>query len=175
MVDANDDPATLHLNYLNAEYAADDPDAGVLGAVSTWDQGDAEGRTCYDDIRHQLGYRFEVTRVEYTPRVTQGETIQVSVDIKNTGWAKLHKPRQARLVLQNDNPAPPSTAIGSRWSRPFLIGGDVENWAPGQTTTISYDGRAPSGEGVYSVRLQIPDPDVIATIPDGAGFPGPMR
>lgn len=159
VVDANDDPATLHLNYLNAEYAADDPDAGVLGAVSTWDQGDAEGRKCYDDLRHQLGYRFEVTRVEYTPRVTQGEMFQVRVDVANTGWAKLHKPRQAMLVLRNDNPAPPSTAISSGRSYPFSLG-DVEGWAPGQTTTISVNAQAPSGEGEYSVRLRIPDPDV---------------
>jgi hypothetical protein len=55
------EPATLHMNYLNGEYAND--------AVSTWISGG-----CYDEIRRKLGYRFEVKRVEYTPTIGSGES-----------------------------------------------------------------------------------------------------
>ncbi len=36
---------------------------------------------CYDDIRRNLGYRFEVTCVEYTETVSDGETFSVAVDV----------------------------------------------------------------------------------------------
>jgi hypothetical protein len=140
----DDDPATLHLSYLNAEYAADDdPVPGVLGAVSTWKSGG-----CYDEIRRRLGFRFEVRQVEYTKTVAAGQEFLVRVVIENTGWAKLHKPREAKLVLRNGTSAP--------LEYPFS-GGSVADWAPGPPTTISVSDSAPPG--TYSVRLWIPDPD----------------
>jgi Ni,Fe-hydrogenase III small subunit len=82
------------------------------------------------------------------------QTFQVRVDVKNTGWAKLHKPRQAKLVLRNGS----TTHVYNASS------GAVASWAPGQTTTISVNAPAPSA-GTYSVRLWIPDPDAQSRIP----------
>jgi hypothetical protein len=135
------EPGSLHMNYLNGDYAND--------AVTTWT---SDG--CYDEIRRKLGYRFEVTRVEYTPTVAAGQKFLVRVEVKNTGWAKLHKPRVAKLVLRNGSALPPYE----------FSGGAVDSWAPGQKTTISAGGTA-SPPGMYSVRLWIPDPDAETHIP----------
>lgn len=131
------EPETLHLNYLNGDYAED--------AVQTWMDGG-----CYDYIRRNLGYRFKVTRVEYTPTVAASESFSVRIDILSSGWARLHKPRKAKLVLRSGSVALPPYDAQS--------GGETELWAPGTTTQISFTG-APPPAGTYEVRLAIPDPD----------------
>jgi hypothetical protein len=132
------EPAKLHMNYLNSEYAPD--------AEETWMNGG-----CYDYIQRNLGYRFKVTRVEYTPTVASGQNFSVTIDILNSGWARLHKPRRARLVLRNESTPPQSYD---------LLAGETETWAPETTTRLSASEPAPITPGTYSVRLAIPDPDV---------------
>jgi hypothetical protein len=136
------EPAKLHLCYLNAERS---------NTVSEWT---AQG--CYNDIRRNLGYRFEVTCVEYTKTVSAGDTFSVTVDVENNGWARLHKPRDAKLVLRNGATPPLDPYTFS--------GGPVSNWAPGTTTRISVSDSAPP-PGTYSVWLWIPDPDAPSRIP----------
>jgi hypothetical protein len=48
--------AAMHMSYLNGDYAT--------GAIVHW-----EDNGCFDDLLEKLGYRFEVTRIEYTPTV----------------------------------------------------------------------------------------------------------
>jgi hypothetical protein len=133
------DPVTLNMNYLNGDYATD--------AVSTWSTNTFDA-PCYDDIRRKLGYRFEVTRVEYTPTVSAGQPFTVLVDIHNTGWARLHKPRTAKLVLRSGA----TTYVYDFGS------GATQSWAPNTTTRLSVSAVAPPA-GTYSIRLWIPDPD----------------
>lgn len=40
-------------------------------------------------------------------------------------------------------------------------GGDVETWEPGETKHLSITAQAPNTPGKYSVRLWIPDPDLL--------------
>ena len=129
------EPATLYMNYLNGEYAPD--------AVETWKEG-----KCYDDIRRSLGYRFKVTGIQYTPVVAAGQDFSVTINILHSGWARLHKPRRAKLVLRS----------GSEMHPFDLLNDKTERWAPGTATQISFTG-APPPAGTYSVRLAIPDPD----------------
>jgi hypothetical protein len=136
------EPPTLHVNYLNGDYAT--------GAVSTW-----TSNGCYDEIRRKLGYRFKVTRVEYTPTVAAGGTFTVEIDIVNSGWAKLHRPRTAKVVLRSGASSTSYTPSNSGTS----------GWAPGTTTTLVVTASAPSTAGTYSIRLAIPDPDAPARIP----------
>jgi hypothetical protein len=141
MIGSSSEPGSLHMGYLNGDYAND--------AVSTWTSGG-----CYDEIRRKLGYRFEVLRVEYTQTVAAGQPFTVEIDVRNNGWAKLHRPRTARLVLRGAT-APSFT----------LANGATASWAPGSTTTLSVTANAPSTPGTYSVRLAIPDPDAPSVIP----------
>jgi hypothetical protein len=143
MIGADSEPASLHMSYLNGDYVED--------AIDAWDLGDNDGATCYEDIRRQLGYRFEVRIVEYTPKVAVGQPFQVRVGITNTGWARLPKPRVAKLVLRNG-----STTF-------------VYAFSPGEST-IKVNDAAPPDAGTYSVRLWIPDPDATQSNED---FPAP--
>lgn len=148
MTDDVDDPATLHMSYLNGDYAADNDPPGALGAISSWEAGE-----CYDDIRKKLGYRFEVLAVEYTKTITFGQAIEIHVDVMNTGWSRMHKPREAMFVLQSHS---------SKWRRtygPFDSGFEVENWVPYKPVRLSYAGYRPL-VGTWQIGLWIPDPDV---------------
>lgn len=145
MIGPDSEPASLHMSYLNGDY--------VKAAVDTWELGDADGNTCYEDIRRKLGYRFDVTSVEYASTVAAGQSFQVRVQVANTGWAKLHKPRQAKIVLR-------SGSLSYPFEIPEVSGGAVASWAPGQTTLISVTA-CPPPPGTYKVRLWIPDPDVV--------------
>ncbi len=132
----------LHMNYLNEQHAE--------LAVEAWEAGG-----CYNYIRRRLGYRFMVTRVEYTQTVAPGQNFSVTIDVANSGSARLHKPRKAKLALRS----------GSTKHVYDLSVGETENWAPGTTTRISVT-EAPPPPGTYSVRLAIPDPDVPDPDPD---------
>jgi Domain of unknown function (DUF4832) len=108
-----------------------------------------------------------VRRVEYTKDVSAGETFSVAVDVVNTGWARLHKPRIAKLVLRrNVAPPDPDKKVHD------LDGGEVEKWEPGEPggeppkQPLSITTQAPSTPGKYSVRLWIPDPDLQDNDPD---------
>jgi hypothetical protein len=74
------EPLTLHMSYLNGDYASD--------AVSTWQSGG-----CYDEIRRKLGYRFEVTAWSTRRQLPPGKSFTVRIDIANSGWARLHRPQ----------------------------------------------------------------------------------
>lgn len=169
MIGANSEPASLRMNYLNGDHAE--------GAVDAWELGDNDGDTCYADIRRELGYRFEVTSVEYTQTVAIDQMFLVRVAIKNTGWAKLHKPRQARFVLRD-------SGVLHDVPDQYVSSGEVASWAPGETTTVSAYAPAPTSAGKYSVRLWIPDPDAesriayavkLATLRNGANVFDPTN
>lgn len=128
--------AEMHVNYLNGDYSQH--------AIGVWSSGN-----CLDDILRMLGYRFEVTRVEYTPTVAPGQTYEVHIDVRNVGWAGLQKPRQANLVLRN----------GTMTQVHDLANGATADWAPRTATRLSVSAAAPVTPGTYSVRLAIPDPD----------------
>jgi hypothetical protein len=132
--------AEMHLTYLNGDF--------FQGALDLWRE-----KGCFETIRRRIGYRFEVKRVEYTQNVAPGGSFTVVIDIENSGWAKLHKPRTAEVVLRADGIPPerytPSNSATAEWAP-----------APGTTTTrLELTDTAPITPGTYSVRLAIPDPD----------------
>ena len=73
MVGASSEPGSLHMSYLHGGYAVD--------ARETWETGG-----CYDEIRRRLGYRFEITEVEYPPSATPAQALTVTLALRNTGW-----------------------------------------------------------------------------------------
>jgi hypothetical protein len=139
--------AEMHLTYLNGDFFQD--------ALDLWTE-----KGCFDEIRRRIGYRFEVKRVEYTPNVAPGGSFTVVIDIENTGWAKLHKPRTAEVVLRAGGTPPerytPSNNATAEWAPA------PDTMTPPPTTRLELTDDAPMTAGTYSVRLAIHDPDAPA-------------
>jgi hypothetical protein len=92
-----------------------------------------------------------VRRGEYTPTVASGHNFSVSIDILNSGWAWLHKPRDARLMLRTRA----TTHVYD------LSNGGHQKLATGDPNPALGHGGAPPAQ-TFEVRLAIPAPDVPA-------------
>ncbi|MFF0991559.1 DUF4832 domain-containing protein [Kocuria nitroreducens] len=148
-VNMRTEPAQLHVNYLNHDYAEE----AIIGTPQQ-PVGDWVAKGCLPEIKRRLGYRFEVTRADYTQTVPAGQKFTVMIDVKNTGWARLHKPRRAQLFLRK---------VSTAWTVPFGYAatdtaGPTMNWAAGSTPRVTYTDVAPP-TGKYSVHLAIFDPE----------------
>jgi hypothetical protein len=146
------EPRELHLTYLNGDFSQ--------FAIEAWTNGG-----CFGEIRSAIGYRFEVKCVEYTANVVPGGSFTVVIDIQNTGWAKLHKPRTAEVVLRSSSTPTPERYTPSNSA--------TAEWAPAPdtmtsptTTRLELTDTAPMTAGTYSVRLAIPDPDAPTHLPE---------
>ncbi len=135
MVGAGSEPASLHTSYLHGGYAEHAKPAWIAGG-------------CYDELRRRLGYRFELRRVVYPSSIDAGQPFEVVVEVTNTGWARLHKPRRAKLVLR-------SASASHVYD---VSSGATVDWVPGETVRLTVTAAAPSA-GTYSLGLWIPDPD----------------
>ncbi|MCB9598232.1 MAG: DUF4832 domain-containing protein [Sandaracinaceae bacterium] len=146
MVGDASEPGALHMSYLHGGYAEE--------ARPTW-----EAMGCYDELRRRLGYRFEVVSVEYAPAATVGQPTTIAIQIRNTGWARLHNPRRASVVLRGDE----RLVVGGAELPGSVEGDDVVTWGPGEVITVRARFAAPA-VGTYGLRLWLPDadrPDVI--------------
>ncbi|GAA3666236.1 DUF4832 domain-containing protein [Microbacterium marinilacus] len=126
--------ARYHYSYLNRDYHQD-----VLASWGT--EGLAE-------TARRLGYRFVLTRSEVEQTATGA---QVTVEVRNDGWAAPYNPRDAVLVLADGD---------RRVELPFATGGDARRWAPGTTTTLTAEiPAADVGSGTYELALGLPAAD----------------
>jgi hypothetical protein len=118
-------------------------------------------------IKSRLGYRYQVTKVDYPMSAAPGASITVSVWINNSGFAKIPYERTAYTVLQGpsaayvvggSNPKPetytlinPSTVLNS----------GLRSWNKGTTTEFRQTFPAPTTAGTYSIHLYLPDADCV--------------
>ncbi|WP_120694489.1 DUF4832 domain-containing protein [Mycetocola zhujimingii] len=130
---ASAEMARYNYSYLNRDYNKD--------VLNTWG---AEG---IEETAQRLGYRFVMT--ESTLSADDGGATQISVDVRNDGWAAPYNPRTAVLVLEGDM---------GRFEVPFDGNDDARLWMPGTTTTLtaSFAG-IPDGE--YRAYLALPAGD----------------
>lgn len=136
---AQNDMRYLRWSYLNDDY--------YNGVNNTWiTQGGM------DNIKRELGYRFELTSGEYSNKVKPGGTFISRILIKNLGYAPLYNPRLVELILQN-----------RKTGEKFMINVDVEPrlWQPLQTNVIETEVGLPADmpEGDYKLYLHLPDPE----------------
>lgn len=133
--------ASLHYSFLNGSTGD-----GVTAAWKT--QG------CFDKIGRQLGYRFLMTEAELNDRVRPGETLHVSLTLKNEGYAPLYHPRTAYLVLKGG--ATYAALISVNWGQ----------LKPGATLTVVSNNALPKGisEGSYTLSLWLPDANIALKI-----------
>ena len=131
--------AKYHWTYINSTYHKD--------VLNSWS---ADGSM--DEIKRRLGYRFVLDKAFATQTPKVGELYQVTLSLRNVGFASLHNPRAVELVLVNkDNPEEkyvyPQTNLDPRF------------WEAGDTITTTIYGRLDEAmAGDYKVYLNMPDP-----------------
>lgn len=125
----------LRWTYLNRSYHP-----GVVGDLAP----------CWDEIQRRLGYRFELVSAEVPDTVETGEVFQVSVTVRNSGFAPIYNPRPIYVRAVSGQ------AILAEVSVP---GADPRRWLPDNaitfTQTLQVDA-APDGE--IDLALWLPDP-----------------
>lgn len=129
--------AAYHFSSLNQDY---DPD--VLNGWSS----------CMSQIQEDLGYRFRLTQATIPTSVASGQTLNMSLDVANDGWANLFNPRDVELILTNQQNS------AQQYTLPLNV--DPRFWKDQTTTAVNISVQVPSSvpNGTYNLSLNLPDP-----------------
>ena len=103
----------------------------------------------YDELNRYMGYRYQLVSAELPEQLQQGQSHQLTITLRNVGYALLYNARPVYLVLRN----------GER-SYPIRLQTDPRRWLPnGETTVISETVSVPSSvpTGTYDLYLHMPD------------------
>ena len=106
---------------------------------------------CYPQILASIGYRFQLDAISQPQSATLGNTINISVDLRNVGWAVILSARKLVVTLQN------------RSSGALITGsaGDMRYLPPQATssTSVVVPVSIPAGAsaGDYDVYVSMPD------------------
>lgn len=122
--------------YLNGRYAP--------RVLQSWQE-----QGCFEEIQRHLGYRLALHEVAHTADVAPGETMELDISLRNSGYAPLVNPRPVYVVLEND-----------RTRRDIRLDDvDPRWWAPGQDSVISTRVPVPADlpPGDYRLALWLPD------------------
>jgi hypothetical protein len=107
---------------------------------------------CIEEIKRNLGYRFVLTEGSYPSAAFQGEKVDVSISLKNVGYAPPFNPRDVELILINkDEPA----------SYRLKLDEDPRFWESGAIYEIAVNACLPKDmvPGEYEFYLNLPDPE----------------
>ncbi len=128
----------LHWSYLNSGYHA--------GILNSWR---ADG--CMEEIERRLGYRFELVTGEYSTQVERGGTLQVRLELVNTGFAAPFNRRLVELILRHVDSGDVFAA---------RLPNDPRFWLPGEPIEITAEVGVPADvpAGRYELLLHLPDP-----------------
>jgi hypothetical protein len=134
----------LHWSFLNSLYHLD-----VLAA---W-----QAQGCYAEIARDLGYRLELDSVTLDEKVAPGGSLQVTIRLRNTGYAAMYNARPVYLTLDDAAVELPV---------------DPRRWEPGALATIHARVRIPAGTapGRHRLGLWLPDADPRLREPARVGF-----
>jgi len=106
---------------------------------------------CFNTITKKLGYRFELVAAELPDSVTPGTDFQISVSVKNVGWAPIYKERPVYLRMTDAN--------GNELLY-YDTEADARTWLPdGQTYTFDASFTAPASVDTEYVSLSLWMPD----------------
>lgn len=128
--------ADMHFSYLNAHYNT--------AVNNDWQTGG-----CMDNIKRNLGYRFVLQSAVIPDNVVKGTYLNITLNIKNAGYASPYNKRTAKLILRN-------TTSGEIKS--FDLAADVRKWYSGTLqATESIKIPADFAAGDYELLLNLPD------------------
>ncbi|CAM3599684.1 hypothetical protein FSS13T_17440 [Flavobacterium saliperosum S13] len=127
----------FHWSYLNVDY-----NAAVISGFSS--------NGCLNDIKNQLGYRFEMVNGSFPQSANIGGSMAVNLKIRNTGYATPYNQRTAYIVFKN-------TVTNDVYTK--ALASDPRLWTSQAETTIAENITLPSNitQGSYRLYLVIPD------------------
>ena len=128
---ASEEMARMHFSFLNTDYNHD--------VLNTWGSG-------ITTAKKQLGYRFSLVKGTFSGSARPRGNVSVNLDIRNSGWAAPYNPRKVELVFQ-----------GAEHSYKVTLPVDPRRWAPGTTTSLALQVRAPAVPGHYRLLLNVSD------------------
>lgn len=95
-----------------------------LGWINKYDLNDELSKQGADIIQQNLGYRFILNEVTYSPSVKAGQTMKVSITVTNTGSSPIYYNWPVEVSLLDRNTRQPV------WKSVFH-GIDIRTWIPG--------------------------------------------
>lgn len=128
----------LHFSYLNSGYHPD--------VLSDWDDDGF-----LDEVKRNLGYRFELTSLDFDQINYAGGAMSVTLDLENTGWASPFNQRDVVYTLVSGD---------GQTEYEFTLDEDPRTWLPGSTISLSSVLELPADAptGLYSLWFSLPDP-----------------
>jgi hypothetical protein len=136
-IKAQNEMRYLRWTYLNQDY--------YLGVNDLWKLDGS-----MDNIKRELGYRFQLLSGEYSDKVAPGGTFSAKIILKNLGYAPLFNPRPVELVLKN-----------TQTEEVYKVNTGIEPrlWKPAMESVIDTIVGIPLDmpEGDYELYLNLPD------------------
>jgi hypothetical protein len=125
--------ALMHYSELNQSYHA--------GVIRGWKR-----QGCFEEIQNRLGYRLSLKLATFSTSVEAGKTLNLSVDLENTGFASLMNVRPLIVVLEGQRRYELATTL------------DPRSWQPGASSfSVSLPLPADAVAGNYQLALWLPD------------------
>lgn len=105
------------------------------------------------DVRRNIGFRFEWVRASHSAASEPGASIDLSLTLRNSGWARLYNQRPVEIILQN--------SVSGDTHRLEAQTTDPRRWLPGtesqEVLTVTLPGNLPVGR--WDVLVALPDAD----------------
>lgn len=126
----------LHFSAINEAYHK--------GILRTWETGG-----CMEEVVNRLGYRLSLTSADFNEQARPDGLLNLTVTLKNSGFAALMNPRPLFVVLAKQDASLPYVT---------KIELDPRAWQPGDSS-FTAQVRLPSdlAEGQYKLALWLPD------------------
>jgi hypothetical protein len=128
--------SSLHYSFINAHYNTT--------VTNDWQDGG-----CMDNIKRNLGYRFVLQNAVLPDNVVKGTNLNVTINLKNVGYASPYNKRPVKLLLRN---------VKSGDVKVFDMQADVRKWYSGDVkVTESIAIPLDFAPGDYEMLLNLPD------------------
>ncbi len=132
--------ARFHWSAINQEYHPD--------VIQQW-----RNEGCFETIKRLLGYRLRLLTASLPDSVPPGGTFQLSLTLRNDGWANPYNPRNLEVILRHET---------TKEVYRLLTGVDPRYWQAGDTVRLSLEGGIPVDmpTGSYEVLVHLSDPEI---------------
>lgn len=135
---ARSEMENLHFTYLNLGYHPE--------VIEKWR---TEG--FFKEVKRRMGYRLSLDSLNVPQTVESGGTLNIKLNLTNTGFAAPVNPRDVILILKR---------IDADDEYTLKIPANPRAWLPGQLIQVNADFQIPDRfAGEYQLYLTLPDPE----------------